>query len=52
MIMLMFVVVVVIWDTPLDRVQRAASNDVIFESGTGSESNISTKYFSTKNCPW
>jgi hypothetical protein len=43
--MVMFVVMVGSWETSLNRTRRAASNDVIFESGIGSESNIPKKYF-------
>jgi hypothetical protein len=50
--MVTFVLMFVIWNTSLDRARRAASNGVIFESGTGTGSNISKKYFLKKFSPW
>ncbi len=50
--MVSFVLMFVICNTSLDRARRAASNGVIFESGTGAGSNVSKKYFLKKFCPW
>jgi hypothetical protein len=43
--MVAFVLMFVIWNTSLDRARRAASDGVIFESGTGAGLNISKKHF-------
>jgi hypothetical protein len=50
--MVIFVLMVVIWNTLLDRARRVASNGVIFKSGTGAGSNISKKYFFKKISLW
>jgi hypothetical protein len=41
------VLLITILDISIDRARRAASNDVIFGSGTGGGCNISKKYFFT-----
>jgi hypothetical protein len=46
------VLLITISDMSLDRVCRAASNDVIFESGTGGGSNISKEYFIKQFSLW
>ncbi len=50
--MVTFVLMVAIRNTSLDRARRAASNGVIFKSGTGAGSNISKKYFKKTISPW
>ncbi len=44
MSMVIFVFMVVVSNTSLDRARQAASNGVIFQSGTGAGSNISKEY--------